>query len=109
MKTSATENENSKFENSQSQIENPDFMENKIRIDEMKENIIRELAKLTNRDMKDSDRVSLKKSKYDKNTLMQINLVNDTIEILLQTVKLNFRPLNEIIRTVAITHKQNSF
>ena len=55
MKTPATENEYNKFENNQPQIEKPDYTENKIKIDEMKQNMIRELAKLTNTDMKDSN------------------------------------------------------
>ena len=52
MKTLTTENESNKSENSQPRIENPDYTENKIKIDEMKENIIRERAKVTNTDMK---------------------------------------------------------
>ena len=47
---SAKENEY-KLEKSQSQIENPDYAENKIKIDKMKENTIRELVKITDTDM----------------------------------------------------------
>ena len=59
MKTPATKNNHSKLENSQPQIENPDYTENNIKIDEMKQNIIRELIKITDTDMKNS--VLLKK------------------------------------------------
>ena len=41
IKTSATENECNKWENSQPQIENPDDTENKIKIEEIKQNIIK--------------------------------------------------------------------
>ena len=64
MKISATENEFNKLENRQPQIENPDFTENKIKIDEMKLDIIREYAKVTNTDMK--DREPLKNLKWLK-------------------------------------------
>ena len=40
MKSSATENEYNKFENTQPEIENPDDTENKIKIDEIKQNVI---------------------------------------------------------------------
>ena len=53
MKTSARENEYNKGENSQSQEENPNYTENEFKIDEMKQNIIRKLAKVTNTDLKD--------------------------------------------------------
>ena len=53
MKTSATENEFNKLENSQPQIENLDYSENKIKIDKIKQNIIKELAKVINTNMKD--------------------------------------------------------
>ena len=36
MKNSAIENEYNKLEKSQTQLENPDYSENKIKIDEMK-------------------------------------------------------------------------
>ena len=49
MKTSATENEYNKLGNCQTQIENGGYTENKIK---MKQNIIRDLAKVTNTDMK---------------------------------------------------------
>ena len=52
MTTPVTHNEWNKLKNSQPQIENPDCTENKIKIDEMKQNLIRELAKTTNTDMK---------------------------------------------------------
>ena len=58
MKTPATENEHRKLKNSQPQIENPDYTENKIKIDEMKQNIIRELVTVTNN--------IIKKTKYFK-------------------------------------------
>ena len=48
-------------------MKNTDDTENKIKIDEMKQNIIRELSKINNTDMKDG--VSLKiKIKNDKKT-----------------------------------------
>ena len=53
VKTSATKNEYNKFENSQLQTENSDYTESKIEINKMRQNIIRELAKVTNNDMKD--------------------------------------------------------
>ena len=43
IKNSAKENEYNKLENSQPQIENPDYRENKIYIDEMKQDIIKEI------------------------------------------------------------------
>ena len=46
MKASAAENEFNKLVNNQLQIENPDYTENKIKISEMKQNIIRGLAKV---------------------------------------------------------------
>ena len=52
-KTLLTENEYSKLENSQPQIEKPGDAEYKIRIEKMKANIIREFAKVTNTDMKE--------------------------------------------------------
>ena len=61
MKTSVTKNEYNKSENCQPQIENPNYIENKIKINEMKQNIIREIIKVTNTDMK--DRESLKNDK----------------------------------------------
>ena len=51
-------------ENSQPQIENPDYSENKIKIDEMKQNLIRELAKVTNINMKDRGFLKKKKKKW---------------------------------------------
>ena len=48
MKTSALENEYNKLEYSQPQIENFDYTENKIKIDEMKQNISWKLDKVTN-------------------------------------------------------------
>ena len=57
MKTSATESKYGKLKNRQSQIENTDSIK-EIEIDRMEENIIREIAKETNTDMK--DRVPLK-------------------------------------------------
>ena len=53
MKRPATKNEYNKFENSPPQIENPNYTENKKNVSEMKQNIIRNLAKVTNMDMKD--------------------------------------------------------
>ena len=53
MKTLAAENIYNKLENIQPQIENPNNTENKIKIDKMKQNIIRKLTKVTNTDMKD--------------------------------------------------------
>ena len=53
MKLSATDNEYSKLENSQLQIENLNYAENKMKIDEMNENINNELVKVTNNNMKD--------------------------------------------------------
>ena len=46
MKIPAAENEYNKFENLKPQIENPDYTKNNIKIDEMKQNITRELAKV---------------------------------------------------------------
>ena len=63
IKSLATENEYNKLENSQPRIENPDYTENEIKINEMKQNIIREHSKITGSDMK--DRAHLKK--IDKN------------------------------------------
>ena len=60
MKTPTIENDYNKLENSQSQIETLDYTENKINIDEIRQNIIRENAWVTNTDMK--DRASLKKN-----------------------------------------------
>ena len=54
-KTPATENEHDELENSQLPIENPDFTESKIKIDEMKQNISRELVKAPNTDMKERE------------------------------------------------------
>ena len=51
MKTSARENEHNKKENRQPQIENPVYTENTIKIDKMKQKIIRELAKISNIDL----------------------------------------------------------
>ena len=67
MKTLATENVHSKLENNQLQIENPDDTENKIKIDKMKQNIIRELAKVTNTDMKDREPLKMKNDKKKTN------------------------------------------
>ena len=52
MKTPATENEYNELEYCHPQIKTPDYTENKIKIDEMKQNIIRELTKVTSNDMK---------------------------------------------------------
>ncbi len=49
MKTSTTENECNKFEKS---IEN--YTENKMKIDEIKQNIIREFTKIINTDIKET-------------------------------------------------------
>ena len=57
--TPETENEYSKLKNSQPHAENHDNAENKIKIDEMRQNKIRELAIVTYTDMK--VRASLKK------------------------------------------------
>ena len=80
MKTPARENERNKLENSPPQIENPVYTENKIRVDEMKRNIISELENVINIDMKDS---VFKRINYGKN-LTQIKLANYAIEDLLQ-------------------------
>ncbi len=45
---------NTKLENNQHQIENIHYTENEIKINEMKQNIIRERAKVTNNHTKDS-------------------------------------------------------
>ena len=52
-KSPEMENECNKIENRLSQKENPHFTENKVKIEEMKQNIIKELTKLTNTDMKE--------------------------------------------------------
>ena len=57
MKTSATENERNKLLSSLHQIENAHYKENKIKIGEMKQNVIRELSKVIDTKMK--DRVTL--------------------------------------------------
>ena len=53
METSLIEKEFNKLKNSQAHVENRDFTENRIKIDQMKHNCIRELAKVTNTDRKD--------------------------------------------------------
>ena len=60
-KTPVIENEYNNLEKSQPQIEKPDYIENKTKINKMKQNVIREVAKVTNTYMK--DKVSLKKQK----------------------------------------------
>ena len=57
MKTPVTEMEHYKLENRQLQIESPDYTKkkkkNKIKINKIKQNIIREIVKVTNADLKD--------------------------------------------------------
>ena len=59
--------------NGKPQQEKLDFTENKIQIDKIEPNIIRELTKLTNSDMK--EKPPLKFFKW-QNNLMQINKAN---------------------------------
>ena len=53
MKNSVSENEFNELEISQPRIENPNYTENKIKINEMKKDIIKEPANVTNTVMKD--------------------------------------------------------
>ena len=53
MKSAAKENKFNKFKNNQPQIENPEYTENKIKIDEMKDNMIRVLAEINSTHIKD--------------------------------------------------------
>ena len=96
MKTPATENEYNKLNDTQPQIEKPDDTENKIKNEERKQSIIRELAKKTNTDMK--GRVTF--FFYYKNKLMQINLANYAIENQ-KDFKPNLTFLNKIIHVSA--------
>ena len=111
MKTPAIENEYNKLEKRKPQIENTDYTEDKIKINEMKQNIIKKLSKLTN-----IDKISIIKENKWQNNQMLIKVENYAIEDLLHDFKLNLTLLNEIIyltasmiRPVTITHKQNSF
>ena len=68
-------NEYYKLQNIQLQIENPDYIENKIKIDEMKQNIFRQLAKLT--------KYNMNNEKTDKNSRMLLKVANNAIEEIL--------------------------
>ena len=89
MKTLATENEFIELEKSQHQIENPVNIKNKIKIDQMKQNIIKEFSKVTNPDMKN-------RAPQQKMTKIAKKYYH-----LLKNFKLNLMLLNEIIYTTA--------
>ena len=55
---------NNKFKNSQPQVENLDYTENKMKIDEMKQNITKKLIKLPNTVMK--NKALIKKKNYHR-------------------------------------------
>ena len=111
MKSSTTENEYNKWENNQHKIEKPDNTENMIKINKMKQNIIRKFANVTNTDMKDI--APLRIWTMIKNNQIHIKLLNYTIEDL-QDFKLNLLKemiyvTTTVISPVTITNKQNSF
>ena len=64
---SAAENVYNKFKNGYRHIENPDYKENKIRIGEMKQNMIRELQ-FINTDMKIKASIKNENSNFKKKT-----------------------------------------
>ena len=89
MKTPETEHQYHKLEYSRPQIENPDFI--KIKIDKMKQNMIIELAKVTN-----ARQSTFRKFLECQNNLMQIKMANFPIKDLLQDFKPNLTLLNKI-------------
>ena len=99
MKNPASQNEYNILDNGQSRIKNSDYTENKIKIDLMKQNITKELAKYS------CERQNKKKKFNSKNNQMQINLTNSTKEDL-KDFKVNIKLLNEIIfATVTVISK----